>query len=295
MPRAVSRRASAKINLALAVAPPRASDNLHPICSWFAPIDLADEVRVERLDERASSRLDIRWSAAAPRPTPIDWPIERDLAFRAHALLERESGRPLPAAITLTKRIPVGGGLGGGSSDAAATLLVLRELFTLDIDDARLRALGLALGSDAPYFLLDPPTPAVVEGVGEIVTPTPPVVGSLILIIPPFGCDTASVYRAFDAGPRGAFRAEAVRALARSATLDPAVLFNDLADAAEAVQPRLADLRRRAAEAARAPVHITGSGSAMFIACDTASDRDALAAALRPALPECAVLPSRLL
>src|SRR6185295_18407432 len=122
------------VNLALSVGPPLPAGDpragMHPIASWMHAIDLCDEVWITRLVTGAS-RLDIAWADDAPRPSPIDWPSEKDLAFRAHRLLEGDTGRALPAAIRIAKRIPVGGGLGGGSSDAAATLLALNDLFAL--------------------------------------------------------------------------------------------------------------------------------------------------------------------
>lgn len=285
--------AHAKINLAIAVGPPPggAGDGLHPICSWFAPIDLADELRVELLRD-GPSRYEIVWAEDAPRQSPIDWPIENDLAVRAHRLLEREVGRPLPIALRLTKRIPVGGGLGGGSSDAAAMLRAVIGVHRLEIPADRVHAIALSLGSDVPYFLLDPPSPAIVEGVGESVTPTPPIAGSLILILPPFGCPTGAVYKAFDAmGPKP-MRAEAVRALAGN-TLNSEELFNDLATPAESIEPRLREIRATASRIAARPVHVTGSGSTLFALCGVDDDAGVLAATLRDALPECAVMVSK--
>jgi 4-diphosphocytidyl-2-C-methyl-D-erythritol kinase len=288
----VTRSAFAKVNLALAVAPPRTSDGLHPICSWFAPIALADDLRVTRLGPGAPSTYAIRWAPDAPRPTAIDWPRDTDLAARAHRLLESETGRSLPISMTLAKRIPVGGGLGGGSSDAAAMLRAIIDLFSLDVPATRLRSLAFSLGSDVPYFLTQPLTPAIVEGVGESITPTPPITGSLLLIFPPFGCTTGAVYRAFDAGPQCDFRADEVRRLATEARPGVADLFNDLALPAETVEPRLGDLRRRAARILDTPVHVTGSGSTLFAPVRDADARagfDGLAAAL----PGCSVTITR--
>ena len=105
----------AKLNLALAVGPPR-PDGLHPICSWMTTIDLADELTITRLPPDRLSRYAILWHAEARRPREIDWSITKDLAVRAHLALERHCERALPLQMKLEKRIPLGSGLGGGSS-----------------------------------------------------------------------------------------------------------------------------------------------------------------------------------
>ena len=116
---AIAVQAPAKLNLALSVGPPD-QRGMHPICTWMVTISLCDDLLVTRLDEGRLSRYAILWHPDALRPLEIDWPVPRDLAVRAHLALEQHVGRPLPVQLKLDKRIPVGGGLGGGSSDAAA-------------------------------------------------------------------------------------------------------------------------------------------------------------------------------
>lgn len=296
-------RAHAKVNLALAVSPPIASDGprkgWHEIASWFAPIDLHDTLTVTRLEDGRLSAYAIDWAregtgeAGAPRPTPIDWPVTKDLGVRAHLLLEREAGRPLPVRMRAEKRIPVGGGLGGGSSDAAAAMLAVNELFGLGLPIERLRELSRELGSDVAFFLDEaslgdnPPRPAFVSGFGDRIERTAPVRGEgggsahAVLVFPEFGCATPAVYRAFDAidpatlRPSARFdeRARAASGLAARATLSPGdagALFNDLAPAAEAVAPALRDLRDALRRACELEAHVTGSGSTLFlVATDT--------------------------
>jgi 4-diphosphocytidyl-2-C-methyl-D-erythritol kinase len=298
-------RAPAKVNLALAVGPPRASDGFHPICSWMTTLSLADDLDLVRLEDDRLSRYAIVWADDAPRPSPIDWPISKDLAVRAHALLEKESGRTLPVQMKLNKRVPVGGGLGGGSSDAAAMLVGVRALFSLGISDARLRELAMTLGSDVGFFLSDNADldlvcaqprdvgsdsrathngkAAIVEGFGERLSAVPAPSAHFVLLFPEFGCPTGPVYRAFDALSPGPLRERDVHALARVPKIDPHALFNDLAAAAEVVAPGLRPIRTRAAEIAARPVHITGSGSTMFIVGDSASHAAEVCAALNDA------------
>jgi 4-diphosphocytidyl-2-C-methyl-D-erythritol kinase len=275
---ALTVKAFAKINLALGVAAPNppthARPGFHEIASWMTPIGLHDEVRIEPLAPADASRsgLSIEWAADAPKITPLDWPVEKDLAFRAWRLLEEATGRSMPARITLRKRVPVGGGLGGGSADAAAALLGLRARFCPAFSLDRLRLLASALGSDVPFFIDDvpldaPPRPAIVSGLGERLERTPVLGGSLLLIVPSFGCPTGPVYKAFDALattlPGKDAQLDRVRALA-AAPLESHRLFNDLAPAAESVAPALAPIRASLAAALQVPVHVTGSGSCLF-------------------------------
>ena len=159
MPDSLAITAYAKLNLALSVGPPVPPRGYHPIASWFVCIGLSDTLRLTRLQPGSPSRHTIRWAPGAPRPTPIDWPVERDLAVRAHRLLEHHTGRPLPVDMTVDKRIPVGAGLGGGSSDAAAALRALNTLFSLGLPADQLRALASHLGSDIPFFIDEDPDP----------------------------------------------------------------------------------------------------------------------------------------
>lgn len=288
----VARRAPAKLNLALAVgrAHPAGDPHagMHPIASWMHTIDLSDEVEVTPL-RQGPSRHSVEWAPDALRPTPIDWPIDRDLAVRAHALLERETGRSLPIILSLRKRIPVGGGLGGGSSDAAATLLAIDHAFDLHLRPERLLTLARELGSDVPFFL--EPGPAIVEGLGERITRVEPRSDEVVLIVPPFACPTGEVYRAFDQSPPAPLRDAEIRRLARDG-LEPRALFNDLTAAAIAVQPALAVLTERIRSVVPHPVHMSGSGSTLFIL--PGSDTAHVLHKLRSEIPDVAAYRTRL-
>lgn len=271
----ITLHAHAKVNLALAVGPPVASGDKkgwHPIASWMAPVSLADTLTLTRLPDDSLSRYAVRWHDDAPRKSPIDWSITRDLAVRAHLALEHHAARPLPVQMRLDKRTPTGGGLGGGSSDAAAMLRAASRMFAIDAD---LPALSRPLGSDVAFFLgaNDTPPPALVEGFGDRIERTPKINGSLVLLFPDFGCPTPDVYRAFDvidADNTFESRAAAVRELANGADLN-AELFNDLAPPAELVAPNLRDLRAAVESSTALPAHVTGSGSTLFL---IASDPD---------------------
>lgn len=291
MPERLVLRAHAKLNLALAVGPPQPPRGYHPIASLMVAIDLADALELRRLPPGAPSTHHLAWDPAAPRPSPIDWPIEKDLAVRAHRLLEDRLGRPLPTSLVLRKSVPVGGGLGGGSADAAAMLRGLVALHHLEIPPADLARWSAALGSDVAFFLDDarppgePPRAAVVSGFGDAVRRVPGAGAGwpAILLLPPFGTPTGPVYAAYDAAPRPLRGAE-IDALAADAAdpgADPAQvsrgLFNDLAAPASAVQPPLGQLLAAFA-ASPTPVHLTGSGSTLF-ALGQPTELDAVAAA----------------
>lgn len=323
-------RAHAKLNLALAVAAPEPPGapraGWHRIASWFVPLALHDDLELTPLPTASASTHTIVWADAAhpppaPRPSPIDWPADADLAVRAHRLLEAHAGRTLPVAMTLRKRTPVGGGLGGGSSDAAAMLAALCRLFHLHLTHADLAALSARLGSDVAYFLDpgsapdQPPRPALVQGFGDRVHRGPehaagsPAPVPVTLLLPPFGCPTPAVYRALDtlapAAParRFADREATAAALALAGPAwagADAGLFNDLEPAARLVEPRLGpmiDALRLAAAPLGRRVNMTGSGSTLFCLGEPAPALETAAGALGVAtvatvIPACPASPA---
>ena len=149
--------APAKLNLFLHVVGRRA-DGYHLLQSPFQLIDWADTLHVERRDDGRLQRHDLGPAL------PTD-----DLCLRAARLLQAESGCTLGADISIDKQVPWGAGMGGGSSDAATTLLALNRLWDLRWPRARLLALGARLGADVPFFIGG--QNAFVEGIGEQLTP----------------------------------------------------------------------------------------------------------------------------
>jgi 4-diphosphocytidyl-2-C-methyl-D-erythritol kinase len=150
--------APAKLNLFLHVVGKR-PDGYHLLQSVFVLIDWADTLHVERRDDGRLARHDVLGG---------DLPAD-DLCLRAARLLQAETGCAFGADIHLEKRLPAGAGMGGGSSDAATTLLALNRLWDCRLPLDRLMALGLRLGADVPFFLGG--GPAFVEGIGEILHP----------------------------------------------------------------------------------------------------------------------------
>ncbi len=293
MPASLQAHAFAKINLSLAVGPPLPPTSgephagYHPIASWMHAIDLHDEVTLAHARETS---YQVAWADAGP----VAWASEDDLCVRAHRALESAVGRALPVTMTVRKSIPAGGGLGGGSADAGAVLLGLRDLFALDIDDAALVRCAHALGTDIPFFVdpvawtaEQPPRPALVTGLGDRIERLARREQAVTLVCPSFGCATGAVYRAFDATPTTGCNEPRVRALAeaplRAGGED---LFNDLAAPAGAAEPRLRALRDSLAVALGVPIHVSGSGSTLF--CFAEPER------VRPHAPVCRVIGTRL-
>jgi 4-diphosphocytidyl-2-C-methyl-D-erythritol kinase len=175
--------APAKLNLFLHVTG-RRPDGYHVLETVFQLIDLADAVHV-----RLRTDGEIRRIGALPGV-----PAESDLIVRAARLLQQASGTALGADLALDKVIPMGGGLGGGSSDAATVLRLLDRLWGLHWPDARLAALALTLGADVPFFLFG--RTAYARGVGELLEPLELTTGWFVLVMPPVSVPTAEVFRA---------------------------------------------------------------------------------------------------
>ena len=263
------RLCPAKVNLALSVGSPD-QRGLHPIASWMVVVDFGDDLMLDPASSGSGGfRIDL--AQDAPAAFAVDWPVEQDLAARAHRVLEQHIGRPLPVRIALRKRIPPGAGLGGGSSDAASTLLGLRDLFDLDTDDGELQQLAMTLGSDVGFLVRAAlgETSCLVSGLGERVEPLPQASAlHLVLIFPGFGCPTRLVYDAFDrsrpCAPERRPDFERVRNLATRTPLAVDGPFNDLWGAARDVQPGLATIHSDLERHLQCAVHLSGSGSTLF-------------------------------
>jgi 4-diphosphocytidyl-2-C-methyl-D-erythritol kinase len=180
MDRALALPAPAKINLFLHVLG-RRTDGYHDLQSVLCLIDLADWIDLERRDDGELRRTgDV---IGAP---------DDDLALRAARLLQQRTGTRHGADIAVTKRIPAGAGLGGGSSDAATTLIALNRLWDTRLDRAQLAELGLTLGADVPFFVHG--TNAFAEGRGERLTPVTLVPAHYSLIWPQVHVSTKEIF-----------------------------------------------------------------------------------------------------
>jgi 4-diphosphocytidyl-2-C-methyl-D-erythritol kinase len=249
-------KAYAKINWSLRVIGERA-DGYHNIETLFQAISMHDTIMIMQSDT---------WAITCDDPTvPCD---ETNLVMRA----ARAIGAP-PLYMALQKRIPAGGGLGGGSSDAAATLLAVDETFSLRTQPERLREIALSLGSDVPFFLNG--GRAYATGRGEQLTPLPagtPI--PLLLICPRERVSTAEAYSLIRSYSRP-IGVDRYRAMAGDLLAHADELVNDFEEPVFARTPQLRDLRDRLTRAGAAWARMSGSGSTIVGAFRDHSSRDA--------------------
>ncbi|HEX2234684.1 MAG TPA: 4-(cytidine 5'-diphospho)-2-C-methyl-D-erythritol kinase [Actinomycetota bacterium] len=251
-------RAHAKVNLCLRVLA-RRDDGYHDVDTVLHGVSLADEIEV--VEDRPG---EVHVTARAGAPVGVLPDAEDDLVARAAGALAARSERPVGARIEVVKRIPVGAGLGGGSSDAAATLLALNDLWGLHLGRAELAEVAGRLGSDVPYFLSGATMRA--RGRGEVLSPMR-VRGPLWFVL---GLSTSplltqQVYARWSPRARDRDGAGLAAALASG---DPAavarVLRNDLEEAAFELRPELPEAKRALLEAGALGALVSGSGPTLF-------------------------------
>lgn len=265
--------ARAKLNLQLRVVGRRA-DGYHLLHTLFHALELHDDLWLQVRDEPGVSL-----AVTADEPSLAVSPGPDNLVVRAlEAFRRRMPGAP-GFVVRLHKRIPAGGGLGGGSSDAAAALRLAAAAVGADPDGAELVELARPLGADVAFFLRGGSQWG--RGVGDELEPAEVPARHFVLVLPPYGCPTADVYKMFAAQWNGPCHGDSVRpstAADMSDAEERMGFFNALQPAAERVRPALAELRRRVASGFP-QVCMTGSGSTLFVAF--AEEAAARAAAVR--------------
>jgi len=249
--------APAKLNLALLVGPVR-PDGFHEVASLMAPVTLADRVVVEHTP---GAGLDVVCDVA---------PGEQNLAAKLVRELEARLERTFEVRVTIEKHVPHGGGLGGGSSDAAATLIALERLFALELLPPLRYAVAAAVGSDVPFFLW--PGPQLVMGRGQVLKEVALPDLHLVIAVPDLGLSTAAVYRWRDEDAEGTLKEFAPQARALSARVQAAqtvedvaaLVHNDLEASVTARKPAVGELRDRLSAEGALAAAMTGSGAAVF-------------------------------
>lgn len=249
--------APAKVNLGLRITG-RRPDGYHELDSLFAPLDFGDDLR---LDVSAADATEIQLRVLGDGDGIPDGP--ENLAARAARRYLEACGTRFRVSITLTKRIPAGAGLGGGSSDAAAVLRGLARLAP-GLPETGLAELALALGADVPFFL--DPAPCRVRGIGDQIEPLAGIPAlALLLVHPGEALGTADVYQAFDAlTPRPPPPRPPEGAWPRSNDALGARLHNDLEPAALRLAPSLGRIRRGLEALGAQAVAMSGSGATLY-------------------------------
>ena len=263
--------APAKVNLFLEILGKR-PDGFHEINTLLLAIRLFDTLVVRR---RPADAIDLSCNHAGLSTGPDN------LVVRAARLLKEKTGFTGGVSIRLVKRIPMQAGLGGGSSDAAATLAALNEMWQLGLCGDELSRLGAELGSDVPFFFDGPAGWATGRGEQVIDTPRGRTL-DLVVIRPSFGLATADVYRRVQV-PAEAVRGEAIRQALANGDVQAIAsnLHNRLQPAAESLAPALVECRQRIARLNPAGVLMSGSGSSVFALCRDRSEAMRIAQELK--------------
>ena len=293
--------APAKLNLFLHVVGRRA-DGHHLLQSLFVLVDWADRLHFERREDGRLVRHDL--GAALPAD---------DLCLRAARTLAAAGGCTLGADIHIDKRLPAGAGMGGGSSDAATTLLALNRLWGLNWPRERLAAIGLKLGADVPFFIHG--RNAFVEGIGEQLTPVAVHVRNYAVVKPAASLETAAIFGhpalkrdsepvilSGSSGGSARFDERSGNPSSQPGAAGPADALtltgategfgrNDLQPVAEDRCPEVAEVARWL-EARFGNSRMTGSGSAVFARVGTDLDISSGAAASPEAMPAPSGLPN---
>lgn len=259
-------KAFAKINLGLDVLGKR-DDGYHEVRMIMQSIGLCDEISLEVLEEDV-----IRLSLDGAGPdVPED---ERNIMYKAAALLKEHCSLRKGVYIRAVKHIPSQAGLGGGSADAAAVLKGMNGLFELGLDEKELRELGVRLGADVPFCIME--GTALAEGIGEVLTPIKKAPHLYVLLAKPSeGVATGGIYKAIDESglmedeEGRAHRKDCIDGLIRACdTGDIRELCGDLINifepVTEARQPLIAELRQRMLELGALGALMSGSGPTVY-------------------------------
>ena len=242
------------MNLSLRVVG-RRRDGYHLVDTVMVPVGLYDEVEITRPKSGRQIRV------------TCDHPLvpsgRRNLAYQAASLLLGQAGIQKPVRIHIRKRIPVGAGLGGGSSDAAATLRGLNRLFRLGLSRQEMLALAASLGADAPFFVRGHPARA--RGIGDELEPLPSIPRLWIVILyPGFPVSTRWAYRKLSFKLTKAIENTSINFSRSGGRELVRLLVNDLEAAVLRRYPRIAFLKERLIQEGAAGALMSGSGSSVF-------------------------------
>lgn len=244
----------AKINIGLYVVS-RRPDGYHNIETLFYPLPLTDALEVAESGRNNKHSIDFLSTGL-----PIGGDPAKNLVVEAYRILDEAYGLP-PVKAHLHKIIPMGAGLGGGSSDGASMLLALNRLFSLGLDKGQLKAFALQLGSDCPFFI--DAVPALGKGRGEQLTPVSLNLGNYYLCIvkPPESVSTAAAYAAVTVAPPNEPTQELVK---KNPALWRERVRNVFEDSVFAASPAIGRIKEELYREGALYASLSGSGSALF-------------------------------
>ena len=250
---------NAKVNLGLDIVRRRA-DGYHDISTVFYPINLTDILEVVPAKGNDAT--------LTTYGRHIDCPVEKNLVMKAYRLMQRELAAP-PVDIYLTKIIPDGAGLGGGSADAAFTMLAVNELFALGVPQHELARMAATIGADCPFFIYNRPMSA--SGIGDILTDVPvSLKGYRMLLVKSDDLYVPTKLAYSRVTPREP-EVTVTDVIARPVDEWQGRLKNDFEPSVFASFPQLATLKARLIESGAVYAAMSGSGSSVFGIFDSAN------------------------
>lgn len=260
-----------KINLGLHVVR-RRDDGYHDLETLFLPVALRDRLEIEPAQQFSFAQEGIAIGGGA----------EQNIVVRAYRLMQNEFSDAIgPVAIRLTKNIPFGAGLGGGSSDAAFALTMLNELFAIGLDGPQLRHLAARLGADCAFFVDN--VPAYATGIGDQLTPLGlnPIEGyALLLVKPDEAVSTAEAYRGITPRNKRATPppTDLRQAVGRPIAEWRELIVNDFEESVFPQHPLLAEIKRQLYAAGALYAAMSGSGSTVYGILNAEADRQTIEA-----------------
>ena len=270
--RSLTLSAPAKINLYLGVHTERDDRGYHKVDSLMAAVGLADTVTVAPTQE-----LTVQTVPAS------DFPMQKNTAYRAAVAMAGHYGREADVCVTIEKHIPLCAGLGGPSTDAAAVIAALAELWGIDRTDPALDEIARGIGADVPFFLHA--SPAFYVGGGDVLaTEYPALPATPVVLVKPRDASVSTIeaYRRFDETPVPADKPGAIASALRLGDTDMAyaLIHNNLGVISAQMEPQIKTvLDWLRAQNGTVAVNVCGSGACSFALCDTTATATNLAAA----------------
>jgi 4-diphosphocytidyl-2-C-methyl-D-erythritol kinase len=272
----VKIRAPAKINLSLRVVGQR-SDGYHLLDTIMVPVSLYDEIEIRKIRPPRAKKGKADPLIKVTCNHPLVPRGEKNIAHRAARLLIQRAGSEQPVHVHIRKRIPVGAGLGGGSTDAAATLIGLNRLLKLRLSATKLEKMALSLGADVPFFIRA--RPARARGIGERLDPIRKLARFWVVIVyPGFPVSTERVFQSFCSTLTKPPVNTSIRSSLKSLEKLAGLLHNDLESVTLKRYPKLSLIKARLLHEGAAGGLMSGSGSSVF---GVFASKDQAARALR--------------